>query len=189
MAPRSNLIGQALSSFGRLSSRERLLVSITALALVLFVFVGGIYLVQGRLSKAERRLGERKSQLQQVLGLESQFRQSQQDRQRFKKRLERNDVQLFSLLPKVAGELGLTLNDLNERRNPLKESGVDEISVDVNLKQMSLDKLDAFLQGVENASRGGLVKILKIKVKTRFDNPELLDVNMKVATYKPASAG
>lgn len=189
MAPRSSFVTQALASFGRLSGRERLLVGVTTLAAVLFVFVGGIYLVQGRLSKAKRRLGERKTQLTQILTLEDRYRQSQQDVQRFKKRLERNDVQLFSLLPKVAGELGLTLNDLNERRNPLKESGIDEISVDVNLKQMSLDKLDAFLERVENSSRSGLVKVLKIKVKTRFDNPELLDVNMKVATYKPSTAG
>jgi len=89
----------------------------------------------------------------------------------------------------VAQELGLTLNDLNERRTPIKESGIDEISVDVNLKQMSIDKLDAFLEKIEDGKYGGMVKVLKIKVKTRYDNPELLDVTMKVATYKPSKTG
>lgn len=180
---------QLFASFGRMSSRERTLVGITAVAALLFVVVGAIYLVDTRLERAGRRLAERREQLRQILSLEGEYRAAQQETQRIKQQLEHNNTQLFSFLPKVAERLGLTLNDLNERRTPLKDTGVDEISVDINLRKMTLDKLDAFLQDVEGGASGGMVKVLKITVKTRFDNEQLLDVNMKVATYKPSENG
>ena len=188
MGIKKSLSSETLGSLSRLSSRERLLVVFTALVAVVFLFAGSIYFVQGRLHKAERRVRERTAQLQQILDLEGRFRNAQKDQGRIESRMKRNNVQLFSLLPKVAGELGLTLNDLNERRTPLKDSNIDEISVDVNLKKMSIDKLDGFLERVEQGSSDGMVKVLKIKVKTRFDDENLLDVNMKVATYKPSSS-
>lgn len=185
---RSSFISKSVAGFGRLSGRERLLVGVTALTLVIAIFAGGTHWADGKLKKASRRLSERRTQLQEILRLESRYNASKSESKRDQQRIERNSVQLFSYLPKIADDLGLTLNDLNERRAPLKDSAIDEISVDINLKQMSIDKLDAFLERVEKDGRTGLVKVLKIKVKTRFDNPDLLDVNMKVATYKPSSA-
>ena len=185
---RSSFIAKSLAGFSRLSGRERLLVGITALVLLVTLFAGGTFWVQSKLHKASRRLSERRSQLQQILRLQSSYEAAKKERKGDERRIKRNSVQLFSYLPKIADELGLTLNDLNERRTSLKDSNIDEISVDINLKKMSLDKLDAFLQRIEKGGRNGLVKVLKIKIKTRFDNPELLDVNMKVATYKPSSS-
>jgi hypothetical protein len=188
MSSKESLIKQALSAVGRLSARERVLVVVTALVVVLFAFVGGTLFVQSKLDKAQRRLNERKMQLSQILSLEGQFREAEQERTRIADQMARSDVKLYTLLPKVASELGLTLNDLNERRVPVKDTGIDEVSVDVNLRQMSIDKLDGFLEKVESSSDKGSVKVLKVKVKTRFDNPELLDVALTVATYKPTSS-
>lgn len=185
---RSSFIAKSLAGFSRLSGRERLLVGLTALVLVVTIFAGGTFWAQSKLSKAARRLSERRGQLQQILRLQSRYESAKNERKGDERRIQRNSVQLFSFLPKIADELGLTLNDLNERRASLKDSDIDEISVDVNLKKMSLDKLDAFLQRIEKGGHSALVKVLKIKIKTRFDNPELLDVNMKVATYKPSSS-
>jgi len=187
MASDESTFAQLIATFSRLSGRERTLVGLTVLAALLFLFVGGTLYVQSRLVKAERRLVERQDQLKQILALESQYKEAERERSRQREQLERNNVQLFSYLPKVAQKLGLTLNDLNERRTPLKDSGIDQISVDVNLRRMSLDKLDAFLEEVEGPESQGMVKVLKVKVKTRFDSPDLLDVTMKVATYKPSA--
>ena len=188
MAPKQSLLTRLMAAIGRLSSRERRLVGVTVAVAVVFVFIGGTLFAQSRLDKAQRRLNERKAQLQQILGLETQYRDAEQERTRVQEMLARNDVQLFTLLSKVKQELGLPMSDLSERRTPLKESGIDEISVDVDLRQLSVDKLGSFLEKVEDPANKGMVKVLKLKVKTRFDNPELLDVSMKVATYKPGSA-
>ncbi|MBN2359582.1 MAG: type II secretion system protein M [Deltaproteobacteria bacterium] len=185
MAPKQSLLNRMMAAVGRMSSRERRLVVVTVAVAIVFVFVGGTLFVQARLDKAQRRLGERQGQLQQILGLESQYHEAEQERTRVQEVLARNDVQLFTLLSKVKQELGLPMSDLSERRTPLKESGIDEISVDVDLRQLSIDKLGAFLEKVEDPANKGMVKVLKLKVKTRFDNPELLDVSMKVATYRP----
>ena len=47
-----------------------------------------------------------------------------------------------------------------------------------------LGKLNTFLEKIEGKSSNGLVKIMKLKVKTRYDNAELLDVGMTVSTWQ-----
>ena len=78
------------------------------------------------------------------------------------------------------GDLGLVLKDLNEKKTPLKEADLVQVSVDVNLKEVSIDKLTSFLKSVESKEGEGLVKVTRLKTKTRFDNDQLLDVRMTV---------
>jgi hypothetical protein len=96
---------------------------------------------------------------------------------------------LFTLLQKSAGELGLALSDLNERRLPVKDSELTEVTVDVNLKEISVDKLVTLLEKIEGRSSDGVVKVSKLKVKTRFDNPEMLEASLTVSTWKAPSGG
>jgi type II secretory pathway component PulM len=178
----------ALSSFGRLSERERVMVTVLAVVLLVAAAAGVTFLVGKRLDRAERRLQERREQLSTIEGLEGRFRQTGQEQAATKARLQRNPVQLFSLLQKSAGELGLKLDNLNERRSPIKEAGVDEVSVDVTLKDVSITKLSKFMEKMEGPPNTGLVKVTKLKVKTGFQNEDLLDVTMTVSTYRAHGA-
>ena len=174
-------------AFSRMSARERKLVIVTALAAAIFV-LGGIGLwTNSALSSREKRVQLRKEQLAQILAYEGRYKDAERKEKRSAERLKRNTITLFSHLNKGAQELGLSLNDLNERKKPLRDTGIEQISVDVNLKKVSIDLLGKFLEKIESKSSRGLVKILKLKVTTRHDNPELLDVKMTVATWKAAS--
>jgi hypothetical protein len=177
-------IEQLQTSFSRLSDRERILVMLTAAVAVVFIIVGIAWWANSAIDGRKKSVVIKKDKLEQILALEGQYKEAANREAKATQKLERNSVSLFSLLQKTAGELNLKLNDLNERKTPVRDSEIEEVSVEVNLKQLSVDKLNQFLEKIEGKSKDGLVKILKLKVKTRFDNPQLLDVNMTVATWK-----
>jgi hypothetical protein len=173
----------AAGAFQRMNSREQVLV--VSLAVVLGVLgVGGVSLmVSNRLKKADLRLTERREQLAVIEALEGRYKQAEQEQAQQKMKLQRNTVQLFSLLNKTAHDVGLELKDLNERKTPIKEAGINEISVDVTFKGLSITKLNKILEKLEGGTNTGLVKVTKLKAKTSFSNPEDLDVTMTVCTY------
>jgi type II secretory pathway component PulM len=176
------------SAFQRLSSREQTMVVGLAVVLVLVLVLGLGLLVQARLKKATLRLSERRDQLSMVEALEGQYRAAEAEQNQQRQTLQRNNVQLFSLLNKTATELGLKLDNLNERTTPIKDTGVAEVSVDVSLKDISITKLHKFMEKLENPS-AGVVKVTKLKVKTSFANEENLDISMTVSTYRITSGG
>lgn len=185
----TDAVGGGGSAFARLSSREQTMVIGMAVVLSLVLLLGLGFLVQGRLRKAEIRLGEAREKLHMVEALEGQYRVAEADQKEQRRKLQQNNVQLFSLLNKTATELGMKVDNLNEHTVPLKDSGVAEVSVDVSLKDMSITKLHKFLEKLENPTGGGVVKVTKLKVKTSFTNEENLDVSMTVATYRITGGG
>lgn len=184
MAANTGSLSGVKGALSRMSDRERKLVGLTGAVAALLLFGGAFLWVDKTLDGKARRVRDLNESLQQVLALEGQYKAAEARDRQNAMRLRTNNVSLFSLLQTAAGQLGLTLNDLNERKVPLKNGDIEEVSVEVNLKQVSIDKLNLFLEKIEGKSSGGLVKIVKLKVKTRHDNPELLDVNMTVATWK-----
>jgi hypothetical protein len=183
----NGLLNRISSWFGALTERERLLVLVTAAVAAIFVFGGSVLWASSGLEKREKRIKLRNEQLSQILALEGTYKQAKSAIAAEERRLKGNKVSLFSLCNKAANEIGLTLNDLNERKKPVRDTNLEEISVEVNLKSLTMDKLTSFLEAIEGKKAGGLVKVVKLKVKTRFDNPDLLDVQMTVATWKVAA--
>lgn len=176
------------SAFSRLSSREQTMVIIMGVALTLALVLGLSFVVSKRLRKAELRVNERQDQMQMIEALEGQYRAAEAQQNDLKQRLQRNPVQLFSLLNKTATDLGLGLDNLNERTTPLKDTGVSEVSVDVSLKDLSITKLHKFLEKLEGQN-AGVVKVTKLRVKTSYQNEDNLDVNMTVSTYRLTPGG
>ncbi|HEY1097318.1 MAG TPA: hypothetical protein VGF99_00260, partial [Myxococcota bacterium] len=87
------------------------------------------------------------------------------------------------------GDVGLQLSDLNERRLPVKDSDLSEVTVDVTLKDISIDKLVQLLEKIEGKTTGGVVKVTKLKVKTMLATPDMLEVGLTVSTWRgPAAA-
>jgi multidrug efflux pump subunit AcrB len=181
----SSILSSLTGTFDRLSERERRLVLALAAAFFVLAIGGSIWWASARLEAKQRRVKDMRATLEQMASLEAQYKAAEQAERQAEMRLRTNNVSIFSLLQKAAQELNLTLNDLNERKTPVKDTErISEISVDVNLKEVSIDRLHSFLEKIEGQSSSGLVKIMKLKVKTRYDNPEMLDVSMTVATWK-----
>ena len=178
------LLAKIREQLGRASDREQRLLFITVATLVVFVLMGTYYLTESSLENKRKNLGLKRDQLSQVESLETKYDAAVQEEERAKRRLKSNKVSLFSTLQGAASRLGLDLRDLNERKVPVKDTEIDHVSVEVNLKEVSIDKLNQFLEAIEGRKQNGLVKITKMKISTRHDNAEYLNVNMTVSTWK-----
>ena len=162
---------------------------ITALVAAVLVVVGGVTLMGSVLDKRQKRVSMRRDEITTLSAQREQYQDAVATEERSKRRITGNSASLFSLLQKAAADVGLSLNDLNERRTPVKDSPeITEVTVDVSLKEITIDKLDTLLEKIEGKRADGVVKVTKLKVKTRFDNPELLEASMTVSTWRSTAA-
>ena len=92
----------------------------------------------------------------------------------------------FSLLAQLeAGARRLGLQDNISSMKPFRnqmDSGIEESSVEIRLEKVDLGGLVKFLQEVEGEK--GLIRTRRLRVKSRFDDPQLLDITMLVSTLE-----
>jgi general secretion pathway protein M len=97
-------------------------------------------------------------------------------------RLRGTPIQLMSHISQAGATLGIQVNDLRPTGSPAEADGLKEESVEVNLARIELQKLAALLQSLERG--GGVVKVRRIRLTTRSDDPALVDVTLVVSTYQ-----
>jgi Type II secretion system (T2SS), protein M len=175
--------------FARLSEREKRLVLITGTVAVVFISFILVSAVNSALDKRQKRVTMRKDEIAQLEVLRDRYRDAQEAEKKSSAQLRANNQSLFTLVQKASTEVGLLVPDLQERRTPVKDSAdLQEVSVDVNMKEISVDKLTTLLEKIEGKRSDGIVKVTKLKVKTRFDNPEMLEANLTVSTWRSSSS-
>ena len=148
--------------------------------LVLLIIWGAFSSINFR----HREIKRLEQELKQVDKLSTQYHQIQAEKTVRERQVRTNPVALFSLIQNVAGRLELQVSDLNERKEPLDNTDWVKVSVQVSLKKLSIDRLNAFLENIEAGSEAGLVKVTRLEIKTRFDDPQLLDAQMTISTWK-----
>jgi hypothetical protein len=185
----TNVTGGALErALQKMTERERKLVGLMAAAIALFMFAAVAMGVSSFLSSREKRIRLRQDEIAQIESLRAAYDGATARQRAAEARIKTaTSTSLFSLLQHAASDVGLSLSDLNERRLPVKDSDLTEVVVDVNLKEISIDKLVTMLEKIEGRSTDGVVKVTKLKVKTKFDNPEMLEAQLTVSTWKAPS--
>jgi general secretion pathway protein M len=96
-------------------------------------------------------------------------------------RLKGPPVALMSHVSQAGTALGIEVTDLRPTGAPVEADGVVEESVEVNLPRIDLPHLARLLEGLERST--ALVKVRRLRVSTRTDDPKLVDVTVVVATY------
>ncbi len=168
--------------FTRLSPRERLLVGAAAAATLIF-FGSLVAAGMGSAVRArEARIVEKTKVMVQVGQLAGGYRRVQLERSALEARLKGQPVQLMSHVSQVGSGLGVEVTDLRPTGAPTEVDGVMEESVEVNLARIEMGKLARLIQGLERGA--GLVKVRRLRIATRNDDPKLVDATVVVATYQ-----
>lgn len=170
----------------RLSARERVMVT----AAVIFVLSALIYgvLLRPALEKRERwrSMAVRKRvEMTRFVELSSRYRELEGTISEIEKRLgsRKGGTSLLAELEAKARELNLQDNIASMKPFTTQlDSGLVESSVEIRLEKLALRGLVEFLQRVEG--RGSLVATRRLRVKSRFDDPQLLDVSILVSTLE-----
>ena len=163
---------------------------LTAAVAVVFVIIGVGWLISSSISNREKRIASRKQEITQLETLRGEYEGATARQKAAQARITQSaSTSLFTLMQKAAADVGLQLTDLNERRLPVKDTDLSEVTVDVTLKEISIDKLVTLLEKIEGRTTGGVVKVTKLKVKTLVANPEMLEVGLTVSTWRGPGGG
>jgi general secretion pathway protein M len=166
----------------RLSPRERVMVTAAAVAVAVFAVFMVSLRIQSGLHAREVRIEEKSRVLGQVGLLASGFRRVQAERAALEARLKGPPVPLMSHVSQTGAALGIEVTDLRPTGVPVDLDGVTEEGVEVNLPKIDLPRLARLLQGLERHQ--GLVKVRRLRLSTRTDDPRLVDASVVVATYQ-----
>jgi general secretion pathway protein M len=167
----------------RLSQRERVLVTAAALAVLAFV----VFLVSTGVSRGvaarQHRIEEKTRVLSQVGKLAQGWRAAQTERADLERRLKGEHPPLMTFVAQTGAKLGIEVNDLRPTAAGGGEptAGVVEESVEVNVAKLELPKVAALLEALEQGP--GVVKVRRLQIRTRNDDPAAVDVSLVVATY------
>jgi general secretion pathway protein M len=170
--------------FGGLAPRERVLVSLAGIAFVLFFVFLVAMKVQRGIAAREARIDRKTLDLAQIGKLSQGYRQVQQERAQLEAKLKGPPVQLMSYVAQTGQRLGIEVNDLR----PGQSSGgaandkVVEETVEVTVPKLDLPRLARFVQELERGA--GVVKVRRLALRTRNDDPNAVDVTFVVATYQ-----
>ena len=175
------LRAQAEAWLGSLSPRERLMVAAaTAAVLVFFVWLVSRSIGAG-IDAREAHIEQKTRVLSQIGKLAEGYRQREASRKELEARLKGSPVWEMWLMRATGASLGIQVNDLRPTTAPSEEGGLREEAVEVNLAKIELTRLAALLQNLERGS--GVVRVRRLRMTTRSDDPAVVDATLLVATY------
>jgi general secretion pathway protein M len=170
--------------FSRLSQRERVMVSLAAVAVAAFIVLMVVVKVQRGIAAREQAIDRKTQVLAQVGKLAQGYRTVQAERAQLEAKLKGPPLQLMSFVAQTGQRLGIEVNDLRPGAAAQASASdkVMEETVEVNLPKLDLPKLASLLQELERGP--GVVKVRRLAVRARNDDPAAVDVTIVVATYQ-----
>lgn len=176
------LITQLEAMFARLSEREKKLVIATAILLCIFVFMLIHYALTQNTIKAQKQGAYKEQQLAEILSLQDLYKQREEANAALRQRLKRNDVKIVALVEDEAKKQQISLLNISPREADNDNKTIKTQFVDFRAQKLSYDKLTSFIEHLESQSHP--VKVIRLLIKKRFDEKDLLDIEATVATYK-----
>ncbi len=174
---RAELVGW----LGKLSPRERLMVSGAAAAVFVFIALLTSAAISRGITSREQDIEAKTRLLSQVSKLAEGFRQRQADRQALESRLRGPPVQLLSYVSQQGKSLDIEVGDLRPTNPPNDLEGLKEDAVEVNLAKVELAKLAKFLQALERGQ--GVVRVRRLRINTRADDIRQVDATFTVSAF------
>jgi general secretion pathway protein M len=166
---------------GKLSPRERTMVSAAAVGVFAFVALLVSASISRGITSREQDIEAKTRLLSQVSKLAEGFRQRQAERQALEAKLRGPPVQLISYVSQQGASLQIEVGDLRPTSAPGELEGLKEDSVEVNLAKVELAKLAKFLQALERGQ--GVVRVRRLRLNTRADDPRQVDATFTVSAF------
>jgi type II secretory pathway component PulM len=179
------LLERLQAAWRDLAPRERILVAgAGGLAIVAIVVFGLIQPVLGAADQAASRREGAQQQLQLISRLAAEYDTLDARLQDVESRIRTNREKsnLRSLLESLASQSQVRIASMEERQSG-RNDYYSETKVEVNLKNVTLSQTVRYLHNIESANRQLSVKSLRIK--TRADKEQLLDVTFSVSSFEP----
>ncbi len=175
---------RAWTGFQNLSARERLLVASAGGCLLVGLLFFGLVLP---VLSASARVAARADSAEQQLGALVRLRREYDDVQGRLANVEqriRNEARgnLRTTLETLASRATVKVESMEPQASPANDS-YRETKVEVALAGVSLPQTVNYLHQIESAPQ--VLSVKSLRIRTRPDKPELLDVTFTVSSFEP----
>ena len=177
------LIARIRAAFHNLSARERLLVMAAGGGLLVFLLlVAVVNPLISAASRASSRVEAAENELRAVQILRSRYDEIDTRMASIEQRIRSGPKgEIFTTLESLARASAVTVDSMEPRTSPASDD-YRETKVQVILRGVTLAQLVNYLQQIESAPQ--LLSIKSLRIRTRSDKPELLDVNFTVSSFE-----
>lgn len=167
------------------SERERRAIFIGAgaiIALILFISFNTFFQDSNKYQKQTNAL---EAELVRVKSLSEEYGQLKDRLRELTKAVKKENEALISVVEKVLvdNEIERTSFSIKDSKIVLPDSDdlYDDSTVEVNVRKVPFNKVVDILYSIQN--RDSFLKVSDLRLKTKFDKPELVDVSFKLSTF------
>lgn len=180
-------IARLRAAFEGLSPRDRMAATVMAVSLLVAALVFGVVRpILGTSEQAERRLQAAERELEAARELRARYDEVHGRLAAVESRIRSGPQgEIFTTLEQLASQSAVTIDSMEPRTSPASED-YRETRVQVALKGVTLAQVVNYLHKIESAPQ--LLSIKSLRLRTRSDKPELLDVTFSVSSFEPLSA-
>jgi general secretion pathway protein M len=170
-------------AFANLSSRERiLLMAVGSLLIIMLIYFGGVQTLVGFREGAENRLVRAEQQLFVMSRMRREYDDVYDRLTAVEKRITSGKrPNLRTTLESLAKTALVKIESMEPQSTPSNES-YRETKVEVDLKSITLAQTVRYLHQIETANE--VLSVKSLRMRTRRDNPEMLDVTFTVSTFE-----
>jgi len=123
--------------------------------------------------------------LNEITQLAATYGERSRARQLLEQRLKAK-VALFTFIDDVSKRQHIDIGDMQDHGSNTGQDKITESTVELDLNKLTLDKLTDFLNALEHDSH--LIKVKKIRLRGRIDDPNAVDASMTIAAYATAGS-
>lgn len=167
-----------------LTQREQRVLLALAVFIVLALVFWGVDSVYQSYDDLRGKIQRQKEELKKISRLQEQYRQTHGELEKIKSKLDqmKKGFSLLSFIEDLANKENIRENigSVKPKTIPMGEN-YEEKQVEIQMDDITLPKLVDFIYKIENS--GHLLRVKRLRLKTRYDNRNLLHVTMQVATY------
>ncbi len=180
----------AVEFLDKRTPRERQMLALMGIAIgvwLLYWLVQGLIL--GPMEEAKRTIAAREVALQQMRILQADYRRVQGQVSLLESQIRSGQQgNVLSMLEEMASEAQIKdkIASMDPRSTPPNDLYRESV-IEVRLQQVNLKQLVDYLFKVENS--GSFLKIKRLRLKTRSDDPGYLDVSFRVSSFEPINPG
>jgi type II secretory pathway component PulM len=169
-----------------LTDRDRRLLTSLGFFLILIIIYLVIFSFGSAVDKLESKAVKLEQDVLKVKELKTEYIRSSQNLKKLLKSSKRRSTPLISEVEKIllnenVDRKYFSIRD-RQTRNQNGEEIYDERAVDVEIKNVPLDKMINILYAVQ--SRPSNLKISGLRLRTRFDNSNSIDIYFRVSTFE-----
>ncbi len=176
------------NTFERLSDRERKLVALAGIAILVFVTFLIVMAVNSSLNNLNESIRTLKENNVMVNTLRARYDEAKKSVESSQTLVADNKANLTAEVGSLATQLAIEITQINQAGGKTdKKTGILEESVKVEIRRVELPALINFLEQLEQ--KNALFYVDDLIMRRRYDNKQQLDVSFKITTVKLASEG